>query len=93
MRQHLDASTPRQVFDPEIHRFACPICFAIVQLLPYPLSPPDEPWDLAAAHDLACHRSCAAVGVYDDLSDPAAADPLTVAAVYLYLSPPAPAVC
>ena len=34
MRQHLDASTPRQVFDPEIHRFACPICFAVVQLLP-----------------------------------------------------------
>ena len=91
--QHLDATTPRQVFDTEIHRFACPSCLAVVRLLVYPLYTPGEPWDRAAANDLAWHPSCAAAGVYDCPGDPAAAEPRTVATVYLYLSAPDPAVC
>ena len=91
--QQLDATTPRQVFDPEIHRFACPVCLAVVRLLVYPLCTPGEPWDRAAAKDLAWHPSCAAAGVYDCPGAPAAADPTTISAVYLSLSPPDPAVC
>ena len=91
--QRLDADSPRQVFDPEIHRFACPICLEVICLLPYPLFTPDEPGDLAAAHDLVRHPSCAAVGAYDDLHELADADQRPVAAIYLYLRLPDQAVC
>ena len=91
--QGLDEDSPRQVFDPELHRFACPICLEVICLLPYPLFTPDEPGDLAAAHDLVRHPSCAAVGAYDDLHELADADERTVAAIYLYLRLPDQAVC
>ena len=91
--QRLDAESPRQVFDPERHRFACPICLEVIRLLPYPLFRPDEPADLAAANDLASHPSCAAIGAYDGSHDPPDADQETVGAIYLYLRLPDRAVC
>ncbi len=91
--QRLDANSPRQIFDPELHRFACPMCLEVIRLLPYPLFRPNEPADLAAAHDWVSHSSCAAEGAYDGADDPAGADRQTVAATYLYLRLPDQAIC
>lgn len=91
--QRLDADSPRQIFDPELHRFACPSCLEVIRLLPYPLFKLGEPADLAAAHDWVSHSSCAAVGAYDGANDPAGADRQTVAATYLYLRLPDQAIC
>ena len=85
--------SPRQIFDRELHRFACPSCLEVIRLLPYPLFWPDEPGDLAAAHDLVRHPSCTAVGAYENPHDSADADPRPVAAIYLYLRLPDQAVC
>ena len=91
--KHLDANTIQQVFDPEIHRFACPHCFTVVQLVPYPLYKPGDPWDQAATNDLAWHPSCAEVGAYEDPHDPADADQRPIGAIYLYLRLPDQAIC
>ncbi len=89
-----DADTPTQVFDPEVHRFACPSCLAVLRLLPYPSSlsePPAGQSDaeaLAAAVDIVTHPLCAGIGVYDPVAGCAGRDQRGVIAVYLYLPVP-----
>ncbi len=94
----LDADTPRQVFDPDVHRFACPACLAVLRLLPYPSFLPEPPAGQsdaeaqAAAVDMVTHPLCASIGVYDPVEGGAGRDERGVIAVYLYLPVP-PVTC
>ena len=88
------ADTPRQVFDPETHRLACPVCLAVVRLLPYPdarspIAASQSDADVQAmAADLLTHPLCAGLGVYDPVEGPAGRDRRGVIAVYLCLAVP-----
>ncbi len=89
----LDADTPSQVFDPDVHRFACPACLAVLRLLPYPSFLPEPPAGQsdaeaqAAAVDIVTHPLCASIGVYDPVEG-GGRDHRGVVAVYLYLPVP-----
>ena len=90
----IDADTPRQVFDPETHRLACPVCLAVVRLLPYPdarspIAARQSDADVQAmAVDILTHPLCAGLGVYDPVEGPAGRDRRGVIAVYLCLAVP-----
>ena len=90
---HVDHQTTPQVFDPEVHRFACPTCLTVLQLLPYPLYQPErhltQAFPESAALDLASHPLCAGIGVYDPVEGRAGGDQQGVIAQYLYLPVPA----
>ena len=94
----LDADTPRQVFDPEVYRFACPSCLAVLRLLPYLLSLSESPAGqsdaeaLAATVDILTQPLCAGIGVYDPVEGGGGGDQRGVVAVYLYLPVP-PVTC
>ncbi len=89
----IDPQTPPQVFDAEVHRFACPTCLAVLRLLPYPLYQPERhptrPFPESAAVDLVRHPLCAGIGVYDPVEGRAGGDQRGVVAQYLYLLVPA----
>ena len=92
----IDPQTPRQVFDPEVHRFACPTCLTVLRLLPYPLFRPEQHPNLMfpesevlAAVDLVSHPLCAGIGVYDPVDDRVGGDQRGVVAQYLSLPVPA----
>ncbi len=84
-----DHETPLQVFDPEVHRFACPTCLTVLRLLPYPLYQPERhpshAFPESAALDLASHPLCAGIGVYDPVEGRAGGDQQGVVAQYLSL--------
>ena len=92
------ADTPTQVFDPEVHRFACPACLTVVRLLPYPSSLAASPAgqseadEQAMAVDILTHPLCAGMGVYDPVEGEAGREQRGVIAVYLYLLVPVAAV-
>ena len=94
----IDADTPRQVFDPEVHRLACPVCLTVVRLLPYPdarspLAARMSDADVQAmAADILSHPLCAGLGVYDPVEGSAGRDQRGVTAVYVYLAVP-PVIC
>ncbi len=89
----VDHETPPQVFDPEVHRFACPTCLTVLRLLPYPLFQPERhpgrPFPESAAVDLVSHPLCAGIGVYDPVEGRAGGDQQGVVAQYLSLPVPA----
>ncbi len=89
----VDHETPLQVFDAEVHRFACPTCLTVLRLLPYPLFLPERhpshPFPESAALDLASHPLCAGIGVYDPVEGRAGGDQQGVVAQYLSLPVPA----
>ena len=90
--------TPIQVFDPEIHRFACPSCLAVMRLLPYQdtraeISAHQSDADVQAMGvDILGQPLVAGIGVYDPVEGPAGREQRGVIAVYLYLLVP-PATC
>ncbi len=85
----IDPQTPSQVFDAEVHRFACPTCLTVLRLLPYPLYQPERhptrPFPESAAVDLVSHPLCAGIGVYDPVEGRAGGDQQGVVAQYLSL--------
>ncbi len=87
-----DHETPSQVFDPDVHRFACPTCLTVLRLLPYPLflpaRHPTRPFPESAALDLASHPLCAGIGVYDPVEGCVGGDQQGVVAQYLSLPVP-----
>ena len=82
------------MFDPEVHRLACPVCLAVMRLLPYPdaRSPlaagQSEAAVQAASADILSHPLCAGLGVYDPVEGAAGREQRGVIAVYLYLLVP-----
>ncbi len=81
-----------------MHRLACPVCLAVVRLLPYP----DARFPLAAGQSAADEQAmavdiltlplCAGIGVYDPVEGAAGREQRGVIAVYVYLSVPVAAV-
>ena len=86
------------VFDPEVHRLACPVSLAEVRLLPYPdarspLAASQSEADVQAmAVDILSHPLCAGMGVYDPVEGAAGREQRGVTAVYVYLAVP-PVTC
>ena len=96
--QHLDADTPGAVFDPEVHRFACPTCLAVIRLLPYPVSlasaSPHHPLsesDARAVADILSQPPAVGIGVYEPVGGSRGRDQ-RISVQYLHLPVPEHAV-